>query len=513
MLRTLFGKFLIVLLAFGLAMTVIAASIIQLSHRDYHLELDQRAARSLAGQIASQISDRGGTGDATGPMAARLARLAAANTGVDLYAVDARGKVLAASIAPGRLGADRIDMEPVRRLLRGDAALPILGVDPSDPSREDVFSAAELPGRGNAPGYVYALVHRREHQPGAAMIRTSYLLGEGLWIVAAAALFAIGSSLVIARMLTRRLGQLSRALGRFRHSGFTRAPQFPVGAEGHADDELDQLSHSFAEMAQRIVQQMQELQRMDSLRREQLVAISDDLRSPIVSMQHKLRTLSATDASLTAEDRREYLEGTAMHVRRMAKLVSKLFEAAQLDARKVTPKRQGFALPDVVREVMQKFLPDAAARGVRLEPEIAEHLPPAYGDAVLIERAFDNLVESALHRTAVGGAVGIRIAAATQSIVVEVSDTGGENPTQVLERFFEGDDLGERARPGANAGVELAILKEVLELHGTKIRVDHRADGGTILRFTLPARSAADDTQLLRHGLTGAIRLRRGTVG
>lgn len=48
MLRRLFGKFLVVLLAFGVMMTAIFAAVIQLSHENYHLELDQRAASALA---------------------------------------------------------------------------------------------------------------------------------------------------------------------------------------------------------------------------------------------------------------------------------------------------------------------------------------------------------------------------------------------------------------------------------------------------------------------------------
>ena len=111
MLRTLFGKFLLVLLAFGVMMTAIFAVIMQLSHEKYHLELDQRAASALAGQIAAQGIDVDDKVDLPG----RLERFAAMSTGVDLYVVDDRGKILASSVAPTRIKRDHIDITPVRR--------------------------------------------------------------------------------------------------------------------------------------------------------------------------------------------------------------------------------------------------------------------------------------------------------------------------------------------------------------------------------------------------------------
>ena len=511
--RTLFGRFLVVLLAFGVMMTAIFALIIQLSHQSYHLELDQRASSALAGQIAAQITEGAGGGGALDAIQSMLGRLAAVNTGVDLYVLDAEGKVLASSLAPARVRRNRVDMAPVRRYLQGDAALPVLGVDPSDPSRDDVFSAASLSGRGSDETYVYALLHRREHQPGAGLIRTSYLLGEGLWIVVAGTLFAIASSLLIVRMLTRRLGRLSSAMEKFRQSGFTEPPELHADPAARPEDEVAQLGRTFAEMAHRIVEQMRDLKRMDSLRRELLADISHDLRTPLTSMQGHLETLTLKEAALSAADKRQYLDIAARQTRRMAKLVSKLFELAKLEAHQVTLEREAFALPDVVQDVVQKFALGASEKGVRLRTDMPEYLPLAYGDIGLIERIFDNLVENALRHTASGGTVGVRLTPAKQRIAVEVSDTGTGIPPEDLPRIFDRFYRGAGERPGSlnSSGLGLAIVKGILELHGTEIQVDSTVGVGTTFRFAIPARaSMRDDTGALLRGLTGAIRLRQG---
>ncbi len=62
--------------------------------------------------------------------------------------------------------------------------------------------------------YLYALLHRREHQSGAGLIRVGYLVGEGLWMVAGGTLFALLSSFVIVRLLTRRLARLTADMER-----------------------------------------------------------------------------------------------------------------------------------------------------------------------------------------------------------------------------------------------------------------------------------------------------------
>jgi signal transduction histidine kinase len=508
MFRTLFGKLLIALLAFGVMMIAIFAVVMQWSHEKYHLELDQRAASALAGRIVAQGIgfDAGGSA-----LQSELERIAAINTGVDLYVLDEQGKVLASSIAPARVERDRVDMTPLRRYLQADANLPILGADPSDPSRNDVFSIAAISGGKQQGTYLYALLHRREHQDGAGLIRAGYLLGEGAWLVGAGALFAVVSAGVIVRLLTRRLRRLTTDIEQFRLSGFTEPPDGRTEPHAEPQDEVGRLGRAFAEMAQLIVLQMRELKRTDAMRRELLASISHDLRAPLASMQGHLETLVLKEATLSADDRQEYLEITTRQTRRMAKLVSRIFDLAMLEARQMPFAPEPFALPDVVHDVMQKFSLAATQKGVGLRADIPERLPLVSGDAGLIERVFDNLVENALRHTARGGAVRVHLAPAKQGIAVAVSDTGNgiasEHMARIFERFFPGHEQRPPAADGGGLG--LMIVKSVLELHGSEIRVVSAVGVGTTFRFEIPVRRGILPARVaLEPELTGPIRLR-----
>jgi two-component system sensor histidine kinase BaeS len=100
-----------------------------------------------------------------------------------------------------------------------------------------------------------------------------------------------------------------------------------------------------------------------------------------------------------------------------------------------------------------------------------------------------------------------------QSLVVEVSDTGSgiaaDDLPRIFDRFFRGE--GSRPSASASAGLGLAIVKNILELHGTEIRVASTVGAGTTFRFEIPARSPVrEDVGALLRRLRGPIRLRPG---
>jgi len=485
--RTLFSKLLAVLLGFGVMMTAIFAAVMQFSHEKYHLELDQRGASMLASQIVAQ--GLGGIGEIKTPEALQgdLVRLSAVNAGVDLYVLDAQGKVLASSLLPARVKRDRVDMVPVRQYLAGRTELPILGLDPSDPSRDDVFSVASVSADENTGPYLYALLHRREHQSGAGLIKAGYLVGQGLWIVVGTTMFAVLSSIVLVRLLTRRLARLTADMEKYCETGFTEPPDLRVSPRAEAEDEVGRLGRTFAEMAQRIVNQMRELRHADAMRRELLASIANDLRRPLTAVRGHLETLVHEEATLSAEEKHEHLDVATRKTTRMTNLVSKLSESAKLEARQVAPELDVFVLPDVVQDVLQKVSRDAAKKGVELRADVPEHLPLAVGDVGLIERVLDHLVENALRYTDSGGTVTVRLARTKQSLTVEVSDTGIGIAPGHLPKLFDRCFRAEVHRPSTseNAGFGLTIVKSVLELHGSEICMESTLGVGTTFRFDI----------------------------
>jgi signal transduction histidine kinase len=487
--RTLFGKLLLLFLGFGALMTGVFVFVMRVSHETYHLEFDQLANRQLAPQyVAAKLLVREPPLTAHN-FASSLQRITSINPNIDVYVLDARGQVLAASAPGDRLVRQRVALEPIARFLDGHAELPLLGDDPSDARRRDVFSVARLSIPDCPAAYLYVVLNRHDSGSPAAGLKTTYAIGEGAGVVLAATVLAITGSIFFLRLLTRRFGVLQESIERFRDSRFVDSPSLQAGEDRTpSDDEIERLRRLFGELAARIREQMHELQKTDEMRRELLANVSHDLRTPLTTLQAHLETLSMKD-ELPVEERHTYLAISLQQCRRLIRLVEQLIELAKLDARQVSISPEPFQLAELVQDVVMKGSLAARRGGVTLHVEQAnESMPLVVGDIALIERVIDNLVENALRYAAAGGRVTVRLMPQADLVRVTVHDTGPGIPEgereRVFDRFYRGDKS--RSSTSGHAGLGLSIARGILELHGRTIDFVSRPGEGTTFFFELP---------------------------
>lgn len=308
-------------------------------------------------------------------------------------------------------------------------------------------------------------------------------------LIAGTAAFSLGAALVVFKILTARLRDLSAAIDAFRVGG-ADAPLRLAGANPDGD-EIDRLGSAFQEMSQRIVEQFRQLADMDANRRDLLANVSHDLRTPLTSMQGYLEMLLIHEGTLSPEERRSYLQVATRQCERLAKLVNDLFELTKLEARETRPDAEDFPLQELARDVVQKFDLAARKRGIRIACECAPDTPPARAEIGLIERLLENLIDNALRHTPADGEVRVLIGPARAQVEIRVEDTGeGIPPEQiagVFDRFYQ-VDRGEAGAAGG-AGLGLAIARRIVELHDGDIRVDSTPGRGTRFSVRLPAAS------------------------
>lgn len=489
MFRTLYSKLLIVFLGYGALMTIICLLVLRVSHENFHLEIDQSLNEALAARLLKEhpIPDAKQPGhDALQQVFDHLTGI---NPGISVYLLDSNGQILASSGPPGNVERQRIDMQPIRAFLEGTKPFPILGQDPSDVTRREVFSAAPVSVRSHPNSILYVLLHRQRHISGSQELERSYALTEGSWFILAGATFAIFASMWIIRALTFRLGRLAAAMEKFRAEGFTRAPLPKVASAIGPNDEITWLGSIFNQMAEHIVAQFEKLRESDEARRELVANISHDLRTPLTSLQAHLDTLAQTDNVLTAAEKREYLDIAAKQSERLARLIDKLFDLAKLDAQQVKPTFEPFIVSDIVQDVIQKFELIAVNKNVAVRTDIPDPLPLVFADIGLIERVLENLLENAFRYTPAGGSITVKLIPLPDQLTVQVSDTGSGIAAEDVPRIFDRFYRGEKSRPAtaSSAGLGLAIVKEILALHQSEIRVESTPGGGATFSFDLPA--------------------------
>jgi signal transduction histidine kinase len=493
MFKSLYSKLAAVLTALfclaGLAIIVVTL----FSTEMYQQEVNQRLNRELADHIVAEkllLQDNRVNREA---LADIFHMLMVINPSIEVYLLDPEGSILAFSADPGKVKRTQVDLEPIRDMLGNNVTIPVRGDDPRDPGGKKVFTVARIPEEGRLQGYLYVILGGETYDSVVQKLKASYILQLSAWMIFGSLLFALVAGLVLFASLTGRLKRLANAMDAFSRGATHRNRKLKIPEPDRGGDEIDRLGATFMQMASRIEDQMAQLQKADTMRRELVANVSHDLRTPLATLQGYIETLLLKDGDLGPAERRSYLETAIKHCERLNKLVSALLELAKLDACDIQAELEPFNLSELVQDVVQKFQLRADEKRILLSTQCHKGLPFVNADIGLIERALENLIENAVHNTPPGGSVRLVLRPQGENVAVQVIDTGRGIPAEelghIFNRFYQLDksrksDLG-------HCGLGLAITKKILELHDRSIEVASALGTGTTFSFQLPVSSAA----------------------
>lgn len=481
----------LLLLGFGVFVALIAR---HTAHEQAQESL-QRLSHGLAQHIVSRwpeitaAAPAGTAAVAEDDAAARqalLQMLMAVNPGVQVYLLDADGRVRHYIGEPGMVRQHQVDLAAVRAFLAG-AELPLRGTDPMGTGVPRIFSAAMFPPRAGdtrPPGYLYVVLDGTAREQVAAQVGA-----ERLWQGVAGAVFVgLLVTLVVGVFAFRRLGQPLRRLAA-EMDRYQRQAAEAAAAPQPRGDEVQALSQAFGALRTRVEQHAEREHRQMADHREMMASVAHDLRTPLTALHGHLEALS--QASLQAEpapNRAAVLQAALAQSRKVGRLSQQLFELAALQSGDPVLQRERFALDEVVSDAVQKFEVGHAEPPVTLQG-----VPPGRleleGDLQLIERALTNLIDNAVRHAPAQQPVrvSLRRDGALAEIVVE--DSGPGLPGELQERLAQGRSLREppiRRRSGGIGGLGLAIAQRVAVLHGGSLRPLPAPSGGTRLCLLLP---------------------------
>jgi signal transduction histidine kinase len=488
MLRSLYGRLALALIGLLTVIGALVAMLIGSLATRYQQELSQTMNRDLAMYIAQErglFRDEILDAEAVKEL---FHDVMVVNPAVEVYLLDRDGRILAHSVPPGSVRRDSVSVAPIGQFL-GGARFPLYGDDPRDPAGSKVFSVAPVGGAEQPRGYVYAILGSATYHGIASIVAGSYVVRTGLLILGVLLLVAVITGLMLFFGLTRRLSELTRAVARFRDHGDRR----PIGPPATGDDEVSRLHHACAEMSERLAAQMRALETTDRLRRDLVANVSHDLRTPLSAMRGYLETLQIKDAELTDAEKQRYLAIAVQHTERLSRLIGELFELARLDAGEVRLKPESFSPAELLQDVARSYEMAAGMRDVQLQVDLTGDAPPVKADIALIQRVLANLLDNALRHTPAGGTVQVSLATTGSGVRIVVADSGAgidaDDLPHIFDRFYRGRD-DPRAQ-GGGAGLGLAIVRRILELHQTSIAVESTAGAGARFAFELPAERPA----------------------
>lgn len=259
-----------------------------------------------------------------------------------------------------------------------------------------------------------------------------------------------------------------------------------------AFDEVGQLTAAFNVLVDRFLAaeksyraDLADAARIDAERLDFLAGLSHELRTPlnaILGFSHVLE--SGVDGPLTP-DTRESVETIRTSGEHLRTLIDDILDLSALETGELKLSRRPLDLRVAAEEVVREAAAVARRKGLALRVE-SEPDVLALADRRRVRQILTNLVANALKFTPRGHVI-IRVSRHDEVARVEVEDTGYGIAEDEREAIFEAyrQSTDARMRQGG-AGLGLATVKRLVELHGGSIEIESTLGEGSTFRFVLP---------------------------
>jgi signal transduction histidine kinase len=229
------------------------------------------------------------------------------------------------------------------------------------------------------------------------------------------------------------------------------------------------------------------LSRLDAAKTDFFSNISHEFRTPLTLMLGPLEDSLADDTQPLGPANRIRLKLAHDNARRLLKLVNTLLDFSRLAAGRLTGNFAPVDLALLTRELAGLFQSAFDKAGLTYTVDCPALSEALWIDRDMWEKIVPNLVSNAFKFT-LRGEVCVRLRETASHAVLEVADTGTGIPDdeipRVFDRFYR--VAGAVGRTHEGAGIGLALVRELVELHGGGVSVTSQPGQGTIFRISIP---------------------------
>lgn len=396
-----------------------------------------------------------------------------------------------------RLGDNRLGFE-IQQVQRAGGGLK----DPNDTQDDDfpVFrSQIELSENGypirfaNGKGDVYSLQADRgfvaafeENQRSAiaAINRHVTIAAVAVAIIAGAAAFWLS------RRIVEPVRRLENAANDLEAGDYARRVQFA------GSDEIASLARAFNGMAEAI-------ERKENLRKQMTSDVAHELRSPLNNLTGYLEAI----ADGVVEPDADTIASLRDEADLLVRLVADLEQISLADAGRQVLHLQPVRFGAVVASAVAMMQPRARAHDVTI---VCDASTPAEveADPGRMAQVVRNLLENAITHTPSGGEIRVRVTNVDDEVLLTVVDSGPGIPEEhlpnIFERFYRADPSRTRATGGAGLG--LAIVEQLVRVHGGTVSAANAEQGGAKFTIMLPEYRGTPDARVPVLAVTPAAR-------
>jgi signal transduction histidine kinase len=229
----------------------------------------------------------------------------------------------------------------------------------------------------------------------------------------------------------------------------------------------------------------------EQLKRDFVSSVSYELRTPLTTILGYAELLETTDQALS-ESARTWVGAVRAAAADLARSVEDILAFAEIDARDMTLLLAETDVGDLLSEAAARWSARAAEGSIEILLTTDEAPGAIHADRESLARVLDHLIDHALTQTPPGGQVTLSARRAHGEVCLEVADNGRGIPFHVQARIFDRFN-GEE---GAGAGLGLALVKALVELHGGWVAVESEPGIGSTFACHLPEGGQAEESDL-----------------
>ncbi len=259
----------------------------------------------------------------------------------------------------------------------------------------------------------------------------------------------------------------------------------------HLHDQLEaynrELEARVAERTAQLQRALHELQELDRLKSEFIGNVSHELRTPLLHVKGYVSLLADETLGPVTEEQRKGLDTASKAITRLERLVEDIVDFGGAELGNIAPKPADLRLSvEIAEGLLQKIL---GRTSVTIRHDIPADLPLVMADTAAVARALRHLIDNAIKFSPEGGVVTLRarLLPADGRVRVAVVDQGigipPEQQDKIFREFYQVD--GSTTRRFGGAGIGLALVKSIIEGHGSQIEVQSEQGRGSEFNLDL----------------------------
>ncbi|MFH0817361.1 MAG: PAS domain-containing sensor histidine kinase, partial [Candidatus Micrarchaeota archaeon] len=252
------------------------------------------------------------------------------------------------------------------------------------------------------------------------------------------------------------------------------------------DVELERKLREAEKAKKKLDEDYKQLRRDNQLGADFVSSVSHEIRTPLTNI-HGYSLLIQEESGKLSPEHKKYIDIIASETDRLRRLVNEVLDISKLDSFRFKPDMQEMHLNSLQEKCSCTYL--AEGKGIYVNWEFEEGLPPAYADPIRISQVLINLISNAIKFTEKGGITVLAYRKKRSFIQVDVTDTGEGIPLDEQKNIFKRFHQASAGKKREGTGLGLAIAEQIVKVHGGRLWLESSKIGeGSTFSFTLPTK-------------------------